>query len=276
MLVRGQQAHVATPYRSDTLYFSNYRDCGDGILELTSVIHNAADNVLDGDDLRYLNVPWGGTRESVLRDVFTSNNNGDIEVSFPPKYFDGGQSDINVEDTGGFTIFTEEVVIPDDIYNQYQFEVPNNFPLIISQEPSAIYSAFHSAQFDSYCMFIRIETTPSALPNGCRDCDLLFTNSRTEESFYVSVVIHWSWEANKMYFCSEEITSDEISDRWLIGDEILVDYSNFGKPMENNLGLSFIHGLQSNLDARWAPSRVRYGKTGVRTRDYTVYVSPIS
>ena len=265
---------MATPYKSDGLYFSNYRDCGDGILEFTSVIHNAADDVRDGYNLIHLNVPWGGTRESVLRDVITSDNNGDTEVSFPPKYFGEGQSTVNVEDTGGFTIFTEEVVIPDDVYNQYQFEVPNNYRLIISKEPSAIYSPGHSAQFDSYCMSVRIEMTPEALRNGCRDCDLLFTNSRTEEAFYVSVVIHWSWEANKIYFCSEEITSDEFSARWLIGDEILVDYANFGKPMEDNLCLSFVHGFEGNL-ARVAHSRIRYGKTGVRTRDYTVYVSSI-
>jgi len=70
----GQQAHVPTIHKSDILYFNKYRDCGDGVMELISVIHNAANS--SGDSIDYLNVPWGGVRTSSLADIVLSYRNG--------------------------------------------------------------------------------------------------------------------------------------------------------------------------------------------------------
>ena len=50
-------------------------------------------------------------------------------------------------------------------------------------------------------------------------------------------------------------------------------YANEGKKKDDNLALSFIHGFESSLNERWAPTRVRWGKSGNLQRDFIVYVS---
>ena len=57
----GQHAHVPTPYISSVLYYTRYKDCGDGIVEVTSGLHNHAGG---SDIIDYNNVPWNGVRYS--------------------------------------------------------------------------------------------------------------------------------------------------------------------------------------------------------------------
>jgi len=70
----GQQASIPTFHQSDILYFNRYRDCGDGVLEFTSVIHNAAADLENGDDLTYLNVPWGGKTVVEIYKMYDANS----------------------------------------------------------------------------------------------------------------------------------------------------------------------------------------------------------
>ena len=109
----GQQAHIPVPWTSDTLYLSRYRDCGDGVIESTQLIHNDADMSAGGDTTSYLNTPWGGVRPSSLADVLKSDINGTLSpVSDPIQGWGADGEDIPwLEDGGGFTTFAQNYPI---------------------------------------------------------------------------------------------------------------------------------------------------------------------
>jgi len=76
----GQHAHVPTIHRSNVLYTTRYVFCDDPnsiVLEVTNALTVMTDPEMSenggGDVIDYMNVPWGGVRESTLRDVFISN-----------------------------------------------------------------------------------------------------------------------------------------------------------------------------------------------------------
>ena len=77
------------------LYMNRYVNCGDGVIEHTMLRHNIQGS---STTYGYLNVPWGGTRASVLRDiVITSASNGHELVSPLPPW--GAGSDRQLKDT---------------------------------------------------------------------------------------------------------------------------------------------------------------------------------
>ena len=274
MLQWGQQAHLATPHQSDLLYFNSYRDCGGGVIEMTSVIHNAAEDLDHGVELTYMNIPWGGVRHSNLRDVFLSKPNGIIELDFPPKSF-FGDGIVELRDTGGYTTFAEQVIVPEDVYSEHVYHLPQNIQLKINGNPSSQYTKYHSEKQDAYCLRSEIQPV-TAVESGCTDCNLWFHNERTGDKILVHIVLHWAWEGNKLFFCPDGIDQKEFNKKFIKGDTITVSYANIGKPMEDNLALTFVHGLETNLDQRWASSRMRYGNTWNVKRDYTVYVSTMN
>ena len=51
----GQQAHVPTGFRSHMLYYTRFKDCGDGVLETVWGFHNMAGD--HSNVPRYLNAP---------------------------------------------------------------------------------------------------------------------------------------------------------------------------------------------------------------------------
>ena len=70
----GQQAHTPTQFQSHVLYYTRFKDCGNGVLETVWGFHNMA-----GDHKsvpNYLNVPWGGVRGSILSDVAHAHKDG--------------------------------------------------------------------------------------------------------------------------------------------------------------------------------------------------------
>ena len=54
----GQQAHVLTSYKSAMLYANRHRDCVDGMLDVTSVIHNDANVNADNSNNVKLYILW--------------------------------------------------------------------------------------------------------------------------------------------------------------------------------------------------------------------------
>ena len=49
----GQHAHVPTPFVSTLIYYTRYRDCGGGVLEVTYAMHNSAGPSNDGRTLNF-------------------------------------------------------------------------------------------------------------------------------------------------------------------------------------------------------------------------------
>jgi hypothetical protein len=92
-----QQARTPCVWRSGALIFTEYRDLGDGIIEVTQVLHHSGEELLT-----HLNAPWGGVRHSLLPHTIMSMPDGsweEVEGSW-------GWSNVpqrNLGDTGGWT-----------------------------------------------------------------------------------------------------------------------------------------------------------------------------
>ncbi len=76
MLNFGLVPQIKTVHRSPLLYYTQVRDVGDGIIELTWVVHNFSvrgDVVFD-----HLNASWGGTRVTSLPLRYVSSRDGEL------------------------------------------------------------------------------------------------------------------------------------------------------------------------------------------------------
>lgn len=76
MLNWGLVPQIKTIHRSPLLYYTQVRDVGEGIIELTWVIHNFS--VRDDVVFDHLNAPWGGTRMTSLPLRYVSSPEGQL------------------------------------------------------------------------------------------------------------------------------------------------------------------------------------------------------
>jgi len=101
----GQIAKNPTIFESDLLYFHQYRDCGDGVLEYTQMFVGYF-----GGSIAYLNIPWAGVRESSLPDLYLSNPDDDLTMADKeptiPYWGQTGQLK-DLQDTGGYSTFAQ-------------------------------------------------------------------------------------------------------------------------------------------------------------------------
>lgn len=272
----GQQAHVPTKHISNTLYFNGYRDCGDGIIEFTTIIHNS--NHAPNEYTNYHNTPWGGVRSSSLRDIFVSLPDGSITQKYPivtwssdPATYD------NVGVSGGFTTFTERVVPDPVLYNgrsPFQMPTQNGTPLEITINGNAQHLSGHSANWGGYCM--RVPVVANFLTTtGCKkQCNLELENSNTGAKVYAPTIIHFAHQQQWFYFCLRKgSTTNDFNDIFDPGDKVLVSWANEGKPFNDNKALMIVHGRWLSWFEHRPPSRTRYGIGGIARRDYTVYTT---
>ena len=99
MLNWGLVPQIKSVHRSPLLYYTQIRDAGYGVIELTWVVHNFShrdDVVFD-----HLNAPWGGTRISSLPYRYVSSPKGDL---LQREGFLSEHGTANVRDTGGWNI----------------------------------------------------------------------------------------------------------------------------------------------------------------------------
>ncbi|MCA9107484.1 MAG: hypothetical protein KDA83_18860 [Planctomycetales bacterium] len=97
----GLVPQVRTIHRSPLLYYTQARDLGDGVIELTWVVHNFDSE--NGVVFEHLNAPWGGTRVTSLpvhRIASSSNQLSDREVYLLSE----NRGAVNVRQTGGWMI----------------------------------------------------------------------------------------------------------------------------------------------------------------------------
>lgn len=93
---------LKTIHRSPILYYVQTRDVGDGIIEMTYVVHNFS--VREDIVFEWLNAPWGGTRFSSLPFHYVSSPEGDLKdrVSFEDSTDRAVVTD--VRNTGGWNL----------------------------------------------------------------------------------------------------------------------------------------------------------------------------
>ncbi len=99
MLNWGLIPQIKSVHRSPLLYYTQVRDAGNGVIELTWVVHNFSnrgDIVFD-----HLNAPWGGTRISSLPFRYVSSPDGSL---LQREGFLSEHGTANVRDTGGWNI----------------------------------------------------------------------------------------------------------------------------------------------------------------------------
>jgi len=72
----GLVPQLKTISRSPILYYTQIRDVGDGIIEMTYIFHNF--NVRDDIDYGHLNTPWGSTRFSSLPHFYVNSPDGEL------------------------------------------------------------------------------------------------------------------------------------------------------------------------------------------------------
>ena len=99
MLNWGLVPQIKTVHRSPLLYYTQVRDVGNGVIELTWVVHNFSTR----DDIVFdhLNAPWGGTRISSLPLRYVSSPEGKL---LERKGFLSEYGTVDVRETGGWNI----------------------------------------------------------------------------------------------------------------------------------------------------------------------------
>ncbi|MEW4530923.1 dienelactone hydrolase family protein [Maioricimonas sp. JC845] len=99
MLNWGLIPQIRTIHRSPLLYYTQVRDAGDGVIELTWVVHNFS--VRDDIVFDHLNAPWGGTRISSLPLRYVSSPDGRL---LEREGFLSRHGTVDVRRTGGWNI----------------------------------------------------------------------------------------------------------------------------------------------------------------------------
>ena len=269
----GQQAHLPTKWESNLLYFNGYRDCGNGVMELTSVFHNSGD--ADDDYINYLNVPWGGVRYSSLSDIFESSINSvtgetELNIHFPIKRWgtDNSNQITNHRNSGGFTVFSQRSIIPDEIWDRTPFEPPADFTSTIAQNDGARYETAKSNDFGEYCMRVPVNANRIEPAFHGGKPFLKFVH-HSGAKVRVTVMNHWNWSGN-MYFCTDGFTVTQFNALYRQGDEIIAEYEdNTGGTHEDEmLALTSVHGTKNVYGKRY-----RLGSGGIKPRDYNVFTS---
>jgi hypothetical protein len=134
----GTHAHIPNKHSNSIIYLTRYANCGEGVLEVTSMIYNTKYSSLHPEELahestvNHLVVPWGGVRRSTLRDMIMTEPNvkeggggdhgddhGDDgeddtwKVMKPMPAFSWASSTKQIRRTAGYTILTQGVKNPD-------------------------------------------------------------------------------------------------------------------------------------------------------------------
>jgi len=92
-----------TPHRSPLLYYVQTRDAGEGVIEITYVVHNFS--VRDDVVFDHLNAPWGGTRASSLPFHYVSTPEGELQDRVEvQKVQDMWEKPVDVRATGGWNL----------------------------------------------------------------------------------------------------------------------------------------------------------------------------
>lgn len=102
---------------------------------------------------------------------------------------------------GGYTTFSENVIIPDKLYESNPVELPEEDGEIVKfviKKDTLIHtqaSPGHSDRFKQYCVFTQLEQTIASDVYSL-DVRIFFTNKRTGFQMLVEMIIHWSHQVS--------------------------------------------------------------------------------
>lgn len=267
----GQQAHVPTPWKSPMLYLNRYINCGDGVFEYTTLRHNI---VGSSETFGYLNVPWGGTRRSVLGDVvLTNKNTQELEVVYPLDGWGDGKAR-SLKDTMGFTVFAEDLPKPSNpLHNQPYTDLPSGLDLTIGSNQCYCESTCTATTHRYVCKLVAQPSNIGWTPNRGDPGLIVRLEGEDSEKSVVAGVRHWAGNGRLYFYQSDLLRGQDglqqVRAALTPGTKVNV-YHYYpevtgGKTEEENLALAHVHGGQNGSGGY---PRVRYGAAG---RDYNVY-----
>ncbi len=259
-LVWGQHAHIPTIHYSRALYYVRYRDCGNGVIETSYVIHDGARSTDTTSKWDYFNVPWAGVRSSVFADILITNSTNKTPQLYEPLPPFGGVP-IQNRKTAGYTAFVENlpflkgtnVSLP--CGNGAGVAVTCNattqqVTLVAKVNNTCSESPGHTAAWGVYTVVCSIVTTVSTGTNGCVGCIFEMFNNRTGTSVVVNGVLHYAFNGVSFFFWPNA-TAATINSMWTQGDTYGIRLLEKGKRAEDNLALVFVHGTDSETNQTW-------------------------
>ena len=248
----------------------------------------------------YFNTPWTAMRTSTFRDMMISNLSGVLEHQYP-LYGWGASSQLrNLDTTGGFTTFSEELPFSSHDYN-FGFCVdtsknttvdptavantvcddtnPAITPFVFkvaavgAQASSTGHAQVYGFNYTVVANFCKLAAPIklSSVPRG--SSSLTLTNERSGFSFESKFIIHFCWNGGQTYLESN-VSAAVINQQFLANDTISIKYTSLGKRIEDQLAMTFVHGRNIEYPKSYykAKSRMRYGTTNNR-RDGTVWTT---
>tara|TARA_B110000046_G_C13021081_1_gene411231 strand:+ start:2553 stop:4733 length:2181 start_codon:yes stop_codon:yes gene_type:complete len=103
----GQHAHTKSVnnsnYTSSIMYYTKYKNLGGGVIQVDYFIYN-----FGNDNLGYLNIPWGGVRDSNLDHMFIARADNTLELMA------GGWGIapiVEADTTGGWAAFSSDIEV---------------------------------------------------------------------------------------------------------------------------------------------------------------------
>ena len=260
----GQQAHLPTPHKSHVLYYTRYKDCGGGVLEMATGIHNGA---FGGNSARlnYFNVPWGGVRASTFKSMlFAKADRSGAEQLLPIPPFSAVQTR-KFSDTGGYVMWAEDLPPPAGAAAP-TLAVPAGLALTMTGAP-----------FYNDRMTVKMGFTITSFPvaptvtvkTGCTNCALEITN---QDGVKVPIggIFRWAFRGNELQVVTPTVAGEyaALIALFKAGDVLTIAYPAEpagGKPAAENKALALVFGKDPG-DSTVAS----YGAASLQ-RDYTVF-----
>jgi len=193
-----------TKYRTKALFMTRYRDCGNGILEITALVYNFDNkDAADLDDypidhtistnFNYMSFPWFGVNDHVYRDVLLRANYDDQAetdwiTQWPNPEF--GSAMINLRDFGGFTTMAEHRHHDTFVFPGYDAAPDTKPDFTLGLMNGGLACQAHKSNSVRYgSVHVRCRLAVSSSYWGrCPSCELTFTNSITSNTIDVSNV----------------------------------------------------------------------------------------
>ena len=300
----GQQAHLPTRFRSDVLYFHEYRNCGDGIIEYTQVMQYSGDPSESSGSARqiYMNTPWTGIRTSKLPDLMFSGSDGTLKGKvYPMPQFGTGQI-IDSSTTGGFTTFSKRGKDPEPPLTTLAIPCvetsgsqdslctsATSLPLEFHATNNCLKLVRSDGRLYVRCRWPKNPHTGfDALASpmrGCQTCGkrMQIKNPDTNAIVQVDYILDWHRNGD-ITFQASECTSDDCSithdgivqkiNQLFFGHQVLFSYAedtSYDIPWDQAHSLTLVHGQGWSRPQK---QNLQYGKGGGSARrDMTVFVS---
>ena len=306
----GQHAHVPTRFRSSVLCFNRYKDCGGGVLEVTTAVHNGADPAVDPSVPNLLSLPWAGVRPSVLKHAAfpkrpSATTSDGVTMDWPGSPGRGaipswaGAVVRETNSFGGYTTFAENLpskgaagapfpapcgtgIRPWSMLDCKAFGVSE---LSLARGAGACYHDSRlSIQAGKWIARCPLTAATLLIKAGCHDCDLDLISS-SGGKVEVSGVYWWNFKGTILLYPKSKSVA-AVNAVLKPGDTIAIhtasgDSGEPGKSTADNLALSFVHGTDAHRkvaddihgDKMWSyhPSSVQVGSHAKAERDMTVF-----